>query len=131
MECGNSLPLLVSRDLSRPDQKLPRKPRRKALHTKAATSRRTPNFSRPRVAGFLSCARTDSRHADSKANSNVDLFPLVFDSRSCGLSWQITPTILPELLKSKDAEKAQRVMKAMLQMKKIDIPTIKRAAEGE
>jgi predicted 3-demethylubiquinone-9 3-methyltransferase (glyoxalase superfamily) len=48
-----------------------------------------------------------------------------------GLSWQITPTILPELLQSKDAEKSQRVMKAMLQMKKIDIPTIKRAAEGE
>ncbi len=48
-----------------------------------------------------------------------------------GLSWQITPTILPELLKSKDAEKSQRVMKAMLQMKKIDIPTLKRAAEGE
>jgi predicted 3-demethylubiquinone-9 3-methyltransferase (glyoxalase superfamily) len=47
-----------------------------------------------------------------------------------GLSWQITPTILPELLQSKDAEKSHRVMKAMLQMKKIDIPTLQRAAEG-
>src|SRR6266550_3031297 len=33
-----------------------------------------------------------------------------------GLSWQITPTILPELLKQKDAEKSKRVMHAMLQM---------------
>src|SRR5204862_1349876 len=42
-----------------------------------------------------------------------------------GLSWQVVPTILPELLQSKDAEKSHRVMKAMLQMKKIDIPTLK------
>ena len=48
-----------------------------------------------------------------------------------GLSWQVVPTILAELLKDKDASKSQRVMKAMLQMKKIDIPTLKRAAEGE
>jgi len=38
-----------------------------------------------------------------------------------GLSWQVTPTILGELLADKDQKKAQRVMQAMLQMKKIDI----------
>ena len=48
-----------------------------------------------------------------------------------GLSWQIVPTILVELLQDQDAEKSQRVMKAMLQMKKIDIPALKRAAEGQ
>ena len=48
-----------------------------------------------------------------------------------GLSWQVVPTILVELLQDKDAEKSHRVMKAMLQMKKIDIPTLKRAAEGK
>ncbi len=48
-----------------------------------------------------------------------------------GLSWQIVPTILAELFKGKDASKSQRVMKAMLHMKKIDIPTLRRAAEGE
>jgi predicted 3-demethylubiquinone-9 3-methyltransferase (glyoxalase superfamily) len=48
-----------------------------------------------------------------------------------GLSWQITPTVLPELLKQKDAAKAKRVMEAMLQMKKIDIATLKQAAEQE
>jgi predicted 3-demethylubiquinone-9 3-methyltransferase (glyoxalase superfamily) len=46
-----------------------------------------------------------------------------------GLSWQIVPKILPELLKDKDAAKAHRVMKAMLQMKKIDIAKLKEAAE--
>ncbi len=38
-----------------------------------------------------------------------------------GMSWQIVPTVLGEMLQDKDAEKAERVMKAMLQMKKIDI----------
>jgi len=48
-----------------------------------------------------------------------------------GLSWQIVPTILSELFKSnKDPEKLQRVMKAMLQMKKIDTETLKQAAAG-
>ena len=48
-----------------------------------------------------------------------------------GLSWQVVPTILPEFFKGKDPAKTKRVMEAMLQMKKIDIPTLKRAAEGE
>ena len=46
-----------------------------------------------------------------------------------GLSWQITPTALIEMIKDKDPAKAERVMKAMLQMKKIDIQTLKRAYE--
>jgi predicted 3-demethylubiquinone-9 3-methyltransferase (glyoxalase superfamily) len=44
-----------------------------------------------------------------------------------GLSWQVVPTILHELLSDKDQKKAQGVMQAMLQMKKIDIPALKRA----
>lgn len=46
-----------------------------------------------------------------------------------GVSWQIVPTVLTELLQDKDAEKSQRVMNAMLQMKKIDIATLMRAYE--
>ena len=46
-----------------------------------------------------------------------------------GLSWQVTPTILGELLADKNHKKAQRVMQAMLQMKKIDIAALKRAAQ--
>lgn len=45
-----------------------------------------------------------------------------------GLSWQITPTALPRLLADPDPEKAQRVMAAMLQMKKIDVEALERAA---
>lgn len=44
-----------------------------------------------------------------------------------GLSWQIVPTALTELLSDPDPEKAERVMKAMLQMKKIDIKGLKQA----
>jgi predicted 3-demethylubiquinone-9 3-methyltransferase (glyoxalase superfamily) len=45
-----------------------------------------------------------------------------------GLSWQIVPTRLPELLGDPDREKSQRVMAAMVKMKKIDVPTLERAA---
>ena len=47
-----------------------------------------------------------------------------------GLSWQITPTVLLKLIKDKDPQRANRVMKAMMTMKKIDIKTIEQAAEG-
>jgi predicted 3-demethylubiquinone-9 3-methyltransferase (glyoxalase superfamily) len=46
-----------------------------------------------------------------------------------GVSWQVTPTVLIDLLHEKDAAKAERVMHAMLQMKKIDIKTLKEAYE--
>ena len=44
-----------------------------------------------------------------------------------GLSWQITPTVLIDMLNDKDPKKSERVMKAMLQMQKIDIKTLKDA----
>jgi len=46
-----------------------------------------------------------------------------------GVSWQIVPTILPELMQDKDAEKVKRVTQAMMQMVKLDIKGLKRAAE--
>ncbi len=46
-----------------------------------------------------------------------------------GLSWQIIPAVLGELLQDKDPEKAGRVMQAMLQMGKIDIKTLQQAYE--
>jgi predicted 3-demethylubiquinone-9 3-methyltransferase (glyoxalase superfamily) len=48
-----------------------------------------------------------------------------------GLSWQITPTVLIDMLHDKDPEKAERVMKAMLQMQKIEIPKLKAAYGGK
>jgi predicted 3-demethylubiquinone-9 3-methyltransferase (glyoxalase superfamily) len=44
-----------------------------------------------------------------------------------GLSWQIVPSTLRELMADKDPEKSKRVMKAMLQMTKIDIQGLKQA----
>lgn len=45
-----------------------------------------------------------------------------------GLSWQVTPTMLPKLLGDPDREKASRVMQAMMKMVKLDIPTLEAAA---
>jgi predicted 3-demethylubiquinone-9 3-methyltransferase (glyoxalase superfamily) len=44
-----------------------------------------------------------------------------------GVSWQVVPTILVEMLKDQDNNKSQKVMKAMLQMKKIDIHALSQA----
>ena len=48
-----------------------------------------------------------------------------------GLSWQIVPTVLGELLNDPDAEKSRRVMEAMLQMVKLDIAGLEQAASGQ
>ena len=47
-----------------------------------------------------------------------------------GLSWQIIPSALGKLMSGPDPEKSKRVMKAMLQMDKIDIQHLQQAAEG-
>jgi predicted 3-demethylubiquinone-9 3-methyltransferase (glyoxalase superfamily) len=48
-----------------------------------------------------------------------------------GLSWQIVPTILGEMLNDPDPKKTEQVMKAMLQMKKLDIKGLKQAYEQQ
>ena len=47
-----------------------------------------------------------------------------------GLSWQVVPSALVEMLLDKDAEKSKRVMQAMMQMGKIDIARLRQAYEG-
>ena len=47
-----------------------------------------------------------------------------------GLSWQVTPTILLEMISDKNRKKAQRAFDAMLQMRKIDIKKLKEAYDG-
>lgn len=44
-----------------------------------------------------------------------------------GVSWQIVPRILGEMLQGKDVEKSEQVMKALMQMRKIDIETLQQA----
>ena len=46
-----------------------------------------------------------------------------------GLSWQVVPTVLNEMFQDKDPKKSERVMKAMIQMRKLDIKTLKQAYE--
>ncbi len=48
-----------------------------------------------------------------------------------GLSWQIVPNALGRMLSDKDAAKSQRVMRAMLQMIKLDLKELQRAYDGQ
>jgi predicted 3-demethylubiquinone-9 3-methyltransferase (glyoxalase superfamily) len=47
-----------------------------------------------------------------------------------GVSWQIVPTMLPEMLQDKDPEKSRRVMAVMLKMTKLDVRRLQDAYEG-
>lgn len=47
-----------------------------------------------------------------------------------GVSWQVTPKILPELLRDPDAARANRAMAAMMEMVKLDIAALQAAADG-
>jgi predicted 3-demethylubiquinone-9 3-methyltransferase (glyoxalase superfamily) len=47
-----------------------------------------------------------------------------------GVSWQVIPTALPRLLSDPDPDRSQRVMKAMLQNKKLDVAALEKAATG-
>ncbi|WP_292351229.1 VOC family protein, partial [Methanomethylovorans sp. PtaU1.Bin093] len=47
-----------------------------------------------------------------------------------GVSWQIVPTVMKEMMQDKDAEKSARVTAAFLKMKKFDIAELKKAYEG-
>jgi predicted 3-demethylubiquinone-9 3-methyltransferase (glyoxalase superfamily) len=47
-----------------------------------------------------------------------------------GVSWQIVPSVLGEMIQDKDAEKSEKVMKALIQMKKIDIQSLQKAYAG-
>jgi predicted 3-demethylubiquinone-9 3-methyltransferase (glyoxalase superfamily) len=48
-----------------------------------------------------------------------------------GLSWQVTPSAIPELMSKATPEQSARVMGAVMQMKKIDVATLYRAFEGK
>jgi predicted 3-demethylubiquinone-9 3-methyltransferase (glyoxalase superfamily) len=47
-----------------------------------------------------------------------------------GVSWQIVPNVLGEMLQDRDAKQSERVMEALLQMKKIDIQGLRKAYAG-
>jgi predicted 3-demethylubiquinone-9 3-methyltransferase (glyoxalase superfamily) len=81
---------------------------------------------------FVSCetqAEIDGLSAKLTAGGRQE--PCGWVTDKFGVSWQIVPTILGKLLGDKDPGKANRVMQAMLQMKKLDIARLTQAAEGE
>jgi predicted 3-demethylubiquinone-9 3-methyltransferase (glyoxalase superfamily) len=47
-----------------------------------------------------------------------------------GLSWQIVPTVLDEMIKDSDPKRSERVMSALLKMTKLDIAALKKAFKG-
>jgi predicted 3-demethylubiquinone-9 3-methyltransferase (glyoxalase superfamily) len=81
---------------------------------------------------FVSCE--DQREIDqlsAKLTAGGKQEPCGWVTDKFGVSWQIVPTMLLKLLGDKDPAKANRVMQAMLQMKKLDIARLKQAAEGK
>jgi predicted 3-demethylubiquinone-9 3-methyltransferase (glyoxalase superfamily) len=48
-----------------------------------------------------------------------------------GLSWQVVPSVLPQMLTDSDSAKSERAMDALMQMKKFDIATLQRAYSGQ
>lgn len=86
----------------------------------------------PAISMFVSCetqAEVDDLWAKLSAGGREDRCGWLQDKY--GLSWQIIPRTLMELMQDKDPEKSKRVMQAMLQMVKIDIEGLKRAYAGK
>jgi predicted 3-demethylubiquinone-9 3-methyltransferase (glyoxalase superfamily) len=89
-----------------------------------------PEFSFTEAISFqVSCTSQDEVDAYwSKLAEGGEEGPCGWLKDRFGVSWQIVPTALPELLLDADQERAQRVMAAMLKMRKIDIGALERAA---
>jgi len=89
-----------------------------------------PEFTFSEAISFqVSCKTQDEVDAFwSKLSEGGEEGPCGWLKDKFGLSWQIVLTVLPELLSDPDREKSQRVMAAMLKMKKIDIGELERAA---
>jgi predicted 3-demethylubiquinone-9 3-methyltransferase (glyoxalase superfamily) len=89
-----------------------------------------PQFTFTEAVSFSVACRTQAEVDEywDKLSAGGEPGPCGWLKDQYGLSWQINPTILGELLSDPDREKSKRVMQAMLQMKKIDIEALKRAA---
>jgi predicted 3-demethylubiquinone-9 3-methyltransferase (glyoxalase superfamily) len=89
-----------------------------------------PNFTFNEAISFqVSCETQEEVDAYwSKLSEGGEEGPCGWLKDRFGVSWQIVPTALPRLLGDPDQEKAQRVMQAMLKMRKIEIDALERAA---
>ena len=91
-----------------------------------------PDFSFTEAVSFqVACADQDEvDHYWNALSDGGEEGPCGWLKDRFGLSWQIVPNALPRLLGDPDPERAQRVMAAMLKMKKIEIAELERAAEA-
>ena len=89
-----------------------------------------PNFTFSEAISFqVSCKTQEEVDAFwSKLSEGGEEGPCGWLKDKYGVSWQIIPTALPELLADSDPERSQRVMQAMLKMRKIEIDELERAA---
>lgn len=85
----------------------------------------------PAISFFVSCkTQEEVDELWDKLSAGGEKQPCGWLKDKYGVSWQIIPTALGDMLQDKDPQKAQRVMQAMLQMKKIDIKGLKAAYSG-
>lgn len=90
-----------------------------------------PHFSfSPAISFVISCeTQEEVDHYWEKLSQEGTIEQCGWLKDKYGISWQVVPTLLGELLSDSDPTKAQKVMQAMLQMKKLDIQALKHAYE--
>jgi predicted 3-demethylubiquinone-9 3-methyltransferase (glyoxalase superfamily) len=85
----------------------------------------------PKPAFMVDCeTQEEVDHYWERLSEGGEKLPCGWLRDKFGTSWNIVPTVLPELLGDPDREKAERVMKAMLQMGKLDIAALRAAADN-
>ncbi|MEU6819119.1 VOC family protein [Streptomyces atriruber] len=91
-----------------------------------------PDFTFNEAVSFqIHCAdQTEVDHYWTKLSEGGEEGPCGWLKDKYGLSWQVVPTVLNELLTDPDAERAQRAMQAMLGMEKLDVAALRAAADG-
>ncbi len=83
----------------------------------------------PAISLFVNCeTQEEVDELSEKLCAGGERQPCGWLKDKFGMSWQIIPKALGELLQHKDPERAKKVMQAMMQMKRIDIAALRRAA---
>lgn len=92
-----------------------------------------PQFTFDEAVSFqIDCAdQAEVDHYWTKLSEGGEEGPCGWLKDKYGLSWQVVPTVLGELLTDPDAGRAQRAMQAMLGMGKLDVAALRAAADGE
>lgn len=86
----------------------------------------------PAISMVANCETQDEvDHLWEKLSEGGEKQPCGWLKDKYGMSWQVVPTALGELMEAADATGSSRIMGAVMQMKKLDIATLQKAAKGE